>query len=149
MIEIKSKSKSNFVGYLGIKNYSQVEKNLVFPLLKKFFDARKIKNYKAINENAGFADLDFNRKNFADFFSHFYNFIVDNIHKDGGQVEITITYCITLDETNCSKICEKTLIRYDEIMLYQQPVFYFIYVDIKDIFNYLRTTTALIDGAVE
>jgi hypothetical protein len=148
MIETKSKAKSDFVGYLGIKNYSQIEQNLVFPRLKKFFDAREIKNYKAINENAGFADLDFNRNNFADFFSHFYDFIVDDINSNDDKVEIAVTYCITLDETNCSKICEKTQIRYDEILLYQQPVFYFIYVDIKDIFNFLRTMT-LTDDVVE
>lgn len=139
MIEIKSESKSNFVGFLGVKNYLKVEKYLILPMIQDFFKDREITNFKAINEYAAFADLDFNRINFLDFFAHFYDFIVDDIHKDSEKVEATVTYCVTLDETNCNKICERTQVRYDEILLYQQPVFYFIYVDIKDIFNFLRT----------
>ncbi len=138
MIETKPAAKSNFVGYLGVKNYPQVEQNLIFPLVEKFFVAREITDFKPIDEKAGFADLDFQRKNFADFFAHFYEFIVDGIHKKDGKVEIPVRYCITLDETNCSKTCEKTGIRYDEILLFDQPVFYFLFVDVKDVFARLR-----------
>jgi hypothetical protein len=139
MIETKLKSKSNFVGYLGIKNYSRFEEDFILPTVRRFFAAQEIKSYKAINEQEGFADLDFNRSNFDDFFAHFYGFIVNEIKRNGDNVEIVVTYCITLDEENCSKTCDKTHIRYDEIFLYEQPVFYFIYVDIKDIFSCLRT----------
>ena len=139
MIETKLKTKSNFVGYLGIKNYSRIEQDLILPTVRRFFLAQEIQAYKVINEQAGFADLDFNRYNFDDFFAHFYDFIVNGIKKNGDNVEIVVTYCITLDEENCSKTCDKTHIRYDEILLYQQPVFYFIYVDRKDIFSCLRT----------
>ena len=138
MIETNSKSKSQFVGYFGVKNVEKIERDLIFPIVEKFFDARKINNFKAIQNEAAFVDLDFDRKNFDDFFAHFYEFIVDGIHKNGDNVEIPVTYCITLDEENCLKTCEKTGIRYDEILLFDQPVFYFIYVDIKDIFKCLR-----------
>lgn len=138
MIEEKTIAKSNFVGYLGIKDYSQVEQQLILPRVTEFFTARDITDFKPIDEKAGFSDLDFNRKNFDDFFGHFYDFIVDGIHKTNGKVEIPVTYCITLDETNCSKTCEITKIRYDEILLYNQPVFYFIYIDIKEVFACLR-----------
>jgi len=141
MIETKIAVKSNFVGYLGIKNYSQIEQDLILPTVNKFFAARNITNPKPIEEKSGFADLDFQTKNFADFFAHFYDFIVDGIHKTNGKVEIPVTYCITLDETNCSKTCATTQIKYDEILLYDQPVFYFIYVDIKDVFACLRGNT--------
>ena len=143
MIETKSEAKGNFVGYLGIKNYSQIKRNLILPTVQNFFDAQEIQNFKAIDEHAGFADLDFNRNNFSDFFANFYDFIVNDIQSvGGGEFPLTITYCVTLDETNCSKTCEKTKIRYDEILLYKKPVFYFIYVDIKDVFACLR---AMID----
>lgn len=138
MIETKLTAKSDFVAYLGIKNYKEVDKNLIHPTIIKFFTAQKIINFKPIEESASFADLDFDRKNFDDFFSHFYDFIVDGIHKTNSKVEIPVTYCITLDETNCSKTCEITKIRYDEILLYDQPVFYFIYIDIKEVFACLR-----------
>jgi hypothetical protein len=138
MIEFSSKSKSQFVGYFGVKNYDKIERNLILPTVQRFFDARNIQSFKPIDESAAFADLDFDRKNFDDFFAHFYEFIVDGIHKNGDKVEIPVTYCITLDETNCSKICAQTQIRYDEILLFDTPVFYFIYVDVKDIFSCLR-----------
>lgn len=141
MIEPKIAVKSNFVGYLGIKNYSQVEQDLILPTVNKFFAARKITNFKAIEEKAGFADLDFQTKNFTDFFAHFYEFIVDGIHKSNGKIEIPVTYCITLDEINCSKNCKTTQIKYDELLLYDQPVFYFIYMDIKNVFQCLRRRT--------
>lgn len=138
MLETKLTAKSNFVAYLGIKNYKKIDDNLIQPTVIKFFTAQKITNPKPIEESASFADLDFDRKNFDDFFAHFYDFIVDGIHKTNGKVEIPVTYCITLDETNCSKTCEITKTRYDEILLYDQPVFYFIYIDIKEVFACLR-----------
>lgn len=141
MIETNSKSKSQFVGYFGVKNVEKIEHDLILPTVEKFFSARKITDFKPIDESAAFADLDFDRKNFDDFFAHFYEFIVDGIHKNGDNVEIPVTYCITLDEQNCSKTCEKTQIRYDEILLFDTPVFYFIYVDVKDVFKHLRNTS--------
>ena len=138
MIETNSKAKSQFVGYFGVKNVEKIERNLILPTVEKFFDARNIQTFKSIDESAAFADLDFNRKNFDDFFTHFYEFIVDGIYKNGDNVEIPVTYCITLDEQNCSKTCDKTQIRYDEILLFDTPVFYFIYVDVKEVFKYLR-----------
>ena len=139
MIETNSKSKSQFVGYFGVKNVEKIERDLILPTIEKFFNARQITNFKAIQNEAAFADLDFQSKNFDNFFEHFYEFIVDGIHKNlDGKIEIPVTYCITLDETNCSKICDQTQIRYDEILLFDTPVFYFIYVGVKDIFSCLR-----------
>lgn len=138
MIETNSKSKSQFVGYFGVKNVEKIERDLIFPTVEKFFNTRKITDFKAIQNEAAFADLDFQSKNFEDFFAHFYEFIVDGIQKNGDHIEIPVTYCITLDETNCSKICEQTQIRYDEILLFDTPVFYFIFVDIKSVFACLR-----------
>jgi hypothetical protein len=138
MIETNSKAKSQFVGYFGVKNFEKIERNLILPTVQKFFAARNIQTFKPIDESAAISDLDFDRKNFADFFGHFYEFIVDGIHKKGDKVKIPVTYCITLDETNCSKICEQTQIRYDEILLFDTPVFYFIYFDVKAVFSCLR-----------
>jgi hypothetical protein len=139
MIELKETIKSNFVGHLGIKNYSKFEKEFIFPVVQVFFDAKKIKYFKSINESAGFSDLDFQRKNFADFFAHFYDFIVEDIRKDSDNIDVPVKYCITLDLNNCSKFCDITKIHYDELCLNEKPVMYFIYVDIKDVFSYLRT----------
>jgi hypothetical protein len=143
MIEERIKSKSHFVGYLGIKDYDKVNEELILPKVKSFFDTRNIKHYKCINKEASISDLDFKYANFSNFFPNFYDFIVDEIHKTNDKVETVVTYCITLDETNCSKTCDKTGIHYDEFLLYKEPVFYFIYIDIKDIFAFLRDNTVL------
>ena len=138
MIELNTKSKSLFVGYLGVTNYEKIQQKLILPTIEKFFVERKITEFKSIEESAAFTDLDFKRENFDNFFSHFYESIVDQIYKKGDSVEIPVTYCITLDEHNCSKKCLKTQIRYDEILLFDNPIFYFIFIDVKDIFLCLR-----------
>ena len=138
MIETNSKSKSQFVGYFGVKDSKKIQDDLILPMVNKFFAARNIQTFKSIQNDAAISDLDFDRKNFDDFFAHFYEFIVDGIHKNGNNVEIPVTYCITLDEINCSKICAQTQIRYDEILLFDTPVFYFIFVEVKDVFSCLR-----------
>ncbi len=138
MIETNSKAKSQFVGYFGVKNYEQIKKNLIEPKVKDFFDVRNIQNPKEIEAEGIFADKDFLDMSKPFMNPFFYEFIVDGIHKNGDNVEIPVTYCITLDETNCSKTCDQTQIRYDEILLFDTPVFYFIYVDVKDIFSCLR-----------
>ena len=56
MIEKNSKSKSQFVGYFGIKNVKKIERDLIFPKVENFFSAREIINFKPFNENAAFAD---------------------------------------------------------------------------------------------
>jgi hypothetical protein len=144
MIETNSKAKSQFVGYFGIKNYEKIERELIQPLVDRFFDVRNIQkqNRKEIQSEGIFADRDFidtsKDKNKSFFSEYFYDYIVDGIHKNGDNVEIPVTYCITLDEQNCSKTCEQTQIRYDEILLFDTPVFYFIYVDVKEVFSCLR-----------
>jgi hypothetical protein len=146
MIETNSKSKSQFVGYFGVKNVEKIERDLIQPLVDRFFDVRNIQkqNRKEIQSEGVFADRDFldksKDKNKSFFSEYFYDYIVDGIHKNAdGKIEIPVTYCITLDKTNCKEEpCDKTKIYYDEILLFDTPVFYFIYVDVKDVFSCLR-----------
>ncbi|MCI5115732.1 MAG: hypothetical protein D3921_01700 [Candidatus Electrothrix sp. AW1] len=71
-------------------------------------------------------------------FSYFYDVILNEIAKDKKNVVFPVKFTITLDKKNCSKQCEKTGIFYDEILLNKKPVFYFIYMDIEEIFSFLR-----------
>jgi hypothetical protein len=139
MIGTKLNTRSQFVGYFSIKNFKKIECDLILPTVQKFFMARNIQSFKPIDEYSAFADLDFDSKNFSEFFTHFYDFIIDDIHKNEDHIVVPVTYCITLDETNCLKICDQTQTRYDEILLFDTPVFYFIFVDVKDIFSCLRS----------
>lgn len=138
MISQKKEAKSNFTAYLSIKDNEKINEKLIIPLVSKFFDNKEISNFKPLAENADISDKDLTSENFQDFFTYFYEYIVNDIHKNNGEIEVTVTYCITLDKKNCSKKCEETGIFYDKIFLYKQPVFYFIYINIKDIFEFLR-----------
>lgn len=135
MISQKPKVQSNFVTYISVKDHSPINNELIFPKVEKFFAAKGITNYKSIAENSEISDVDFKKVDF----SYFYDVIFYDIAKNKeGKIEIPVKYCITLDKLNCSKNCEKSGMLYDEILLYNQPVFYFIYVDIEEIFSFLR-----------
>jgi len=134
MISEKKEARSEFVTYLSVKNNTQINNELIFPKARKFFDVRNIKNPQSIAENDAIASYDFKTVKF----SYLYDVIFNDISKKEGKIEIPIKYCITLDKRNCEKTCEKTGMLYDEILLYKQPVFYFLYINIEEIFEFLH-----------
>ncbi len=138
MISENRKAQSQFVTYLSVKDSSKINQELIEPKIKKFFAAKNITGQKSIDADKGISDLDFKTVDF----SYFYDVIFYDIAKNKeGKIEIPVKYCITIDKQNCSKTCEKTGMLYDEILLYNQPVFYFIYVDIVEIFSFLRANS--------
>jgi len=128
---------SDFVTYLSVKDGSRLNQGLIDPLVKNFFEKKNISDYKAIPHNAAIADLDFKKVKVE--FSYFYKYILQDIQKSNGKCNVPVKYCITLDRMNCSKTCQITGVIYDEILLAKKTVFYFIYVDINEIFQFLRT----------
>jgi len=138
MISKKINAKSSFTAYLSVKDNEGVNEGLIIPLVSEFFNKRGIINFSSLSEGVDISDEDFKSKNFEDFFKYFYDYIVIDINKVNNKIEIPVKYCITLDKENCLEKCEKTGVRYDEIILYNQPVFYFIYINIEDVFSFLR-----------
>ena len=136
MVSENRQAASDFVSYLSVKNNADLNEKLINPLVDKFFKERDVINYQSVMENADIADLDYFKK--ERFFEYLYSYVFDDICKKNGKVEIVVKYCVTLDKINCPKKCENTGLFYDMILLYDQPVFYFIYVDIKIIFEFLR-----------
>ncbi len=135
MISQKQNAQSQFVTYLSVKDSSTVNQKLIEPKVKKFFAAKNITEQKPIDADKAISDLDFKTVDF----SYFYDAIFYDIAKNKeGKIEIPVKYCITLDKEICKKQCKETQIFYEEILLYNQPVFYFIYVDIVEIFAFLR-----------
>ncbi len=157
MISEKQNLQSQFVTYLSVDCKSKINQELIEPKVKKFFDAKNISGQKPIDADKAISDLDFKTVDF----SYFYDVIFYDIAKNkDGKIEIPVKYCITLDQTNCEKsfclkhkaeckqteennkpgwyVCEANTIWYDEIILYNQSVFYFIYFDIEEIFEFLR-----------
>ncbi|MCI5165737.1 MAG: hypothetical protein D3903_06485 [Candidatus Electrothrix sp. GM3_4] len=140
MINKNQGALSSFVVYFGVKNNEKINE-FIKPRIQDFFKAKKIEKYKAVQENSEISSLDFKKVKIC----YFYDFILDEIAKDQEQkVVFPVKYSITLDEKNCPKKCEKTGIFYDEILLNKKPIFYFIYLDIKEIFSFLRDQKASI-----
>ena len=136
MIQSKANAKSLYVPFLhfGEKTASKVNERFIKPKVKSFFDIRGIKTYDSINVEHHISDLDFNNVEL----SYFYEVILSNIRKNSGSVTHNIKYCITLDENVTNKTCEKTFIKYSEILLYKQPIFYFIYFNFNEIIEFVR-----------
>jgi len=137
MIEEKENINSNLIAHLSLKESKKIYDGLIYPKIKEFFLNRNITKYEQLNTKYDIADIEFKKTDINDFF---YGQILKEIQKNTKtqEFEIIVKYSITLDEENCTKTCEATGIKYDEILIYKQPIFYFIYLDIKDVFKFLR-----------
>lgn len=132
---------SHYVPYLCFSKESQqrINEQFIKPKVDNFFTARKLKQYQAINVNQYISDIDFNTPQLLPF-EYFYKHILYDITKMStyGKIKYVMKYGITLDERMTDKICEETKIKYSEILLYKKPIFYFIYIDLKEIISFLR-----------
>ncbi len=140
MIQEQPCALSNYVPYLSFCKDSQllINEQFIRPKVKNFFEVRKISEYEHIEISQYISDLDYKTKTAN--VQYFYKNILVDIKKSpsSGKVQSVIKYSITLDEQVTSKVCEKTKIKYDEILLNTTPIFYFIYVDLKEILDFVR-----------
>ncbi len=138
MIQEQTEVESIFVPYLSFdkETASNINENLITPRVKKFFQAKQIEKYHSINAEKYISDLNFNKKDHKVEFEYFYENILIGIKKESGKIVHEVKYCITLDEKNVNKTCGK--IKYSEILLNKQPIFYFIYFDFKEIMEFVR-----------
>jgi hypothetical protein len=136
MIQEQPEVISFYVPYLNFcENTSRfIAENFIEPKVKEFFYTRKIDKYDLIDTEKYISDLDFKKVSF----SYFYENILADIEKQSGNVHHIIKYGITFDEEVTPETCEKTKIKYDEILLNKKPIFYFIYVDLKEMMSFLR-----------
>jgi len=105
-------------------------------LIKIFFDTKRIVNYQPLDKNKVISDKDFCNTKFIDI-TYFYDYIVGDISKDeNGKIQHIIRYAITFDKAMTPK--DENGISYGEIKLGNNPIFYFIYVDLQDMLNFLK-----------
>ncbi len=141
MIQEQQKVTSFYVPYLSFDKKAShiITTKYIEPKINKFFREKGIKKYELIDSTKYISDLDFSDCKTVPF-SYFYENILADIKKDKSEkVNHEVKYCITFDEEITSKTCEKTSLKYDEILLNKEPIFYFIYVDLKEIMRFLRT----------
>ena len=119
MIQEQPEVTSFYVPYLsfGKNTYRLIAENFIEPKVKKFFEVRKIDKYNPIGAEKSISDLDFSDCETVPF-SYFYDYILADIKKDkSGKIIHEVKYCITFDEEVTSQTCEKTNLKYDEILL--------------------------------
>ena len=135
MIQEQTEAISSFVPYLYFREETnqKINDEFIEPKVKNFFDAQKIDKYHPIDAEKYISDLDFKEVKF----SYFYEDILYDIKKEEKIIN-EVKYCITLDEKVTNKTCEITKIKYDEILLNKKPIFYFIYIDFKEIMDFAR-----------
>lgn len=135
MIQEQTEAISSFVPYLYFRKEinQKINDDFIEPKVFKFFKAKNIDKYHPIDAEKYISDLDFKEVKF----SYFYEEILYGIKKEEKIIH-EVKYCITLDEKVTNKTCEITKIKYDEILLNKEPIFYFIYFDFKEIMDFAR-----------
>ncbi len=140
MIQEQLDTMSSYVPYLyfGKNTHQVVNEQFIQPRVGKFFAAREINSYQPLEIKNYISDKDYKTVEFK----YFYTCLLTGIQKErsSGKIAFPVRYGITLDEHITSKICMKTQIKYDEILLNTTPIFYFIYVDLKEILSFVRNS---------
>jgi len=137
MISHDAKIESDIYAYLSLKNSKLINEILIKPKIETFFSEKNISKYEPISAKNSLSDIDFSKKDF----SYFYEKILFDIQKSSEDIELTVKYCITFDKENCKKECTSTNTKYDTITLYSDPILYFIYINVDEIFMTLRSLT--------
>ncbi len=135
IIDEYQNAKSVYVPYLSFKDgaHKKLNEEYISPLIKRFFELKKIDNYEELNKEDMISDKDFN--NFK--IDYFYEYIIGDISKrEGGKIIHKIRYSITFDKDLTPK--EEDGIYYGEINLGCKPIFYYIYFDLQDMLRFLK-----------
>jgi hypothetical protein len=136
MFNYNEELKSYFNLTLGLKKSvsDEIENKFLKPKIDNFFFHKNIKNYQLINTSKLPVVLDFNLFSME----YYYDLFFSDIKKVNGEIIFNIKYGLTLDEEICKDTCEKTGLKFGEFRLYKKPVFYYIFIDIKDIFSFIK-----------
>ena len=135
MIKSCSNIKSDYLVCAVIKDSSAMKRDLVDPLVKRFFDSHDIFEYEELAIEHGFSDVDFPNIGF----DQIYNNLLAGINKKSGEIKIPTKYLLTIDKINCAQKCKKTELYYDTIEINDHPFLFFIYIDLSLIISTLRS----------
>jgi hypothetical protein len=115
-----------------------IQEQVVTPKVKEFFFHRGKKFEEIIKIDEGKCVTDLNFKKIE--ISYLYENLLKNLKvKNQNGFVWNIFYTITFDQQLVSKTCEKTNLIYNELCIGKFPVIYFIYFDLQDFFDAIRT----------
>jgi hypothetical protein len=103
------------------------------PILTKFFQFRKHKNYVQIKSHDVIHPVEFDTVEID------YLYSVMLKHVGGFGSKKTITYAVIHDAHYMTEVCPATGIKFSEIRLGKIPVFYYLYFDLHDIIDFITT----------
>lgn len=116
--------------------------------IEPFFKVRNIVDYKAIERDCLFSEIDYKikgtkfpvgnqEKGFFDIlYTEYFKYIKKT--EEFGKIECPTMYAITFDKDLTPQQCPQTNIHYGEIKLYKKPVFYYIYIDLQEMIDFLK-----------
>lgn len=118
-----------------------VDQEYLEPKIELFFHNKNIKEYE--NLNYDFSDIEFKNTEVLPF-DVFYTYFFNDIHRkdkanSSSKIIYTIKYLLTFDKENCPILCENTKIFYDVVYLNEESCFYFIHINLVDVFCFLRS----------
>jgi hypothetical protein len=114
----------------------EINNNYILPIVSRFFKAKAIKNYSLLENIDLFNDLDYNSYPF----DHFYEVVLGDICRlDNGLISFSKKYAISFDKFFCNKKCDISHTYYNNLLLSNEPVLYFIYVDFEDLMTHIRS----------
>ncbi len=136
MINNNSHPFSNTIITINSSIKKNIYESIITPKIKLFFEKKDIILFEEIPYEKYISDLDF--KIFE--FSYFYEQIFNDIKKnEAGDITFTTKFCITFDKTSCLNRCDYSNLFFESINAFNQPILFFIYIDIQEIYDFVRT----------
>lgn len=130
-MKYKNQSLNSFYSpFLTLDSKSRIFINnkFILPKINDFFKEKQIHKFKELNDKYIFSDILFKDILFESLYEEFF----DDFIKENDSIQYMIKYSITFNKNLVNLKCEKTNIIYSELLVFNQPIFYLIYIDSFD-----------------
>lgn len=137
MIDFNDKFFSNYLLNISASQFltTELNQNYINPIVSNFFKSQSIKNYTLLDTINVFNDLDYN--NYP--FDFFYDVVLGDICRlESGVIEFSKKYVISFDKFFCNKKCSISQVHYNVLLIKDEPILYFIYIDFEDLIKHIR-----------
>ena len=114
-----------------------VNEFFILPIVQNFFsDKGGIANFRELDPDKLKTEIEFERiENYVK--TYIYKEIIDEIEKQGKVVVFKAKYVITFDK-DLTNYQEEKNIKYGVIRLGNQPILYYIYIDLQELIRFIK-----------
>ncbi|GAB4467821.1 MAG: hypothetical protein OHK0029_39920 [Armatimonadaceae bacterium] len=115
---------------------SIIRSEVINPTVNSFFNHRNISYYLELPPEKIIHSSDFDRWEIP--IDYFYDVLLSDFEKSD-DITSYATYCICHDQSITPLFCDVTQVWYSYVSIGDYPIFYYIYVDLKEIQRVLNT----------